>query len=47
MYKINKFGIWQKYKLSDDQQEQLHELIHGEGYGYHEIEQVIKDFFGL
>ena len=23
------------------------DLIHGEGYGYHEIEQVIKDFFGL
>ncbi len=40
-------SLAKKYKLSDDQQEQLHELIHGEGYGYHEIEQVIKDFFGL
>ncbi|MDH6355873.1 hypothetical protein M2132_002223 [Dysgonomonas sp. PH5-45] len=33
-----------KYKLSKQQRRQLHDMISGEGYGYHEIEQVIKNF---
>ena len=41
-------NLVKKYKLSKDQRQQLHDLIHhGEGYGYDEIEQVIKDLFGL
>ena len=34
-----------KYRLSPDQRKELHRIIHGEGYGYKEIEEIIKDFF--
>lgn len=34
-----------KYKLNDKQRKELHRLISGEGMGYHEIEQLIKDYF--
>jgi hypothetical protein len=37
--------LTRKYKLNHKQVEELHELIHGEGYGYHEIEELIKDYF--
>ena len=26
--------------------EELHELVHGQGYSYHEIEELIIDYFG-
>lgn len=34
-----------KYKLDKDEKGVIHELISGEGLGYHEIEQLIKDYF--
>lgn len=34
-----------KHKLNNKEIEELHELIHGEGYGYHEIEELIVIFF--
>lgn len=34
-----------KYGLDKKQRKILHKLIHGQGYGYKEIEQVIKDYF--
>ena len=33
------------YNLSVGQRSELHRLIGGEGYGYKEIEQLIKDYF--
>jgi len=33
-----------KYKLTNDQRRELHDMISGHGYGYHEVEQIIKDF---
>ena len=33
-----------KYRLSPDQRKELHRIIHGEGYGYKEIEEIIKGF---
>jgi hypothetical protein len=33
------------YNLSKGQRNELHRLIGGEGYGYTEIEQLIKDYF--
>ena len=35
-----------KYKLDENDIEELHELVHGQGYGYHEIEELIIDYFG-
>ena len=29
-----------------DQRQELHRAIHGEGYGYNEVEEVIKELFG-
>lgn len=34
-----------KYKLGKDQKRIVHDLVSGQGYGYHEIEQLIKDYF--
>jgi len=34
-----------KHKLNNNEIEELHELIHGEGYNYHEIEELIINFF--
>lgn len=34
-----------KYKLDKTQRRAVHDLIGGQGYGYHEIEQLIKDYF--
>ena len=28
-----------------DQRQELHRIIHGEGYGYQEIEELIKEIF--
>jgi len=32
--------------LKQDQRQELHRAIHGEGYGYNEVEEVIKELFG-
>lgn len=34
-----------KHGLNKDERQVLHRLVGGEGYGYHEVEQVIKDYF--
>lgn len=34
-----------KHKLNNNEIEELHELIHEEGYNYHEIEELIINFF--
>lgn len=33
-----------KYRLSKAQRKELHKLISGQGYGYHEVEKIILDF---
>jgi hypothetical protein len=37
--------LCRKYRLSQDQRQELHRIIHGEGYGYQEIEELIKEIF--
>ena len=37
--------LCRKYHLTLDQRQELHRIIHGEGYGYQEIEEVIKELF--
>lgn len=39
-------SLCNKYNLTKDQKEVLHREIGGQGYGYHEIEDVIKELFG-
>lgn len=34
-----------KYQLSKKQRRELHDNIHGEGLGYKEIEELIKELF--
>lgn len=34
-----------KYNLREDKRRELHDLVGGQGYGYKEIEQLVKDFF--
>ena len=34
-----------KYNLDKKQKRTLHDMISGEGYGYNEIEKLIKDYF--
>ncbi|WP_455589832.1 RHS repeat-associated core domain-containing protein [Bacteroides rodentium] len=38
-------SLCNKYNLDRTQQRTLHDLISGQGYGYKEIEQLIKDYF--
>lgn len=38
-------SLSRKYNLNKPQQRTLHELISGQGYGYEEIEQLIKAYF--
>ena len=38
--------LCRRYHLSQDQRQELHRAIHGEGYGYNEVEEVIKELFG-
>ena len=38
-------SLCQKYNLDRSQRETLHRLVRGEGYGYQEIEHLIKDYF--
>ena len=34
-----------KYNLNKQERKILHDYIHGQGYGYHEIEEVIIELF--
>ena len=34
-----------KYNLTEDERKELHDLITGEGLGFHEAEQLVKDYF--
>ena len=38
-------SLCKKYDLNKEKKEILHREIGGQGYGYHEIEQIIKDLF--
>ena len=34
-----------KYGLNADQRHEIHRLVGGQGYGYHEIEELILDYY--
>lgn len=38
-------SLCSKYHLEKAERRTLHDLISGQGYGYHEVEQLIKDYF--